>query len=587
MGWLYRKLKYTKKSFRFILISSFLLVSVLPVIIFNIISYYQISVSMKENTDQLMNINLVQTRISLNNTLSSYDDLLFQMYTNDEIIEIVKNINTGVQKEINVNKLRRKIRSFSLAKPGIQCITIITKDNKTIFYDRLTSSVINSSWLDKKYTQQEVYTEVINEPKTVFFPTQYAINVGSKPYYVFHIGHQIVNYRRLSEEIGTIIISIDENVLNDISNESINLGQDDALQTVNYVVDSEGYIVSCPEKMQIGNHISKYHVEDDKYMLSNHIKDEDWGIQIYNYVNQTPLIKQIHSQQKRSIFVVTFTILILISIIIYITNRLSYSIQQIVNAMKQAEKGVLSVRLRPENQFSREVDIMAKQFNKMMDRINGLISQVKEATFKQKEAEIRALEAQITPHFLYNTLDNISWVAIDNREYQISDMIVSLAKILRYSIDRSNNIVNIEEEIEWLKRYMNLQQIQEKKTFTYTVALDRGIINYKIRKMLLQPFVENAIIHGFREKKENNHIQVNIGLYGEYISIHIHDNGSGISQEILNDINKRQGKDDNSKHIGISNAIGRIKMYYGEDASVCLKSKLASGTDVFILIPKI
>lgn len=162
--------------------------------------------------------------------------------------------------------------------------------------------------------------------------------------------------------------------------------------------------------------------------------------------------------------------------------------------MQIAKEGHLDVQI---NEMKKdEISIIMESFNSLMNKLNNLMTETKEATFKQKEAEIRALEAQINPHFLYNTLDSINWMAIEKEEHDISRMLKSLAEILRYSIQNSNELVTISEEINWLKKYMILQLNRYDYSFDYTIEVEKSLYNHPIHKLLLQPFIENAIAHG-------------------------------------------------------------------------------------------
>jgi len=134
----------------------------------------------------------------------------------------------------------------------------------------------------------------------------------------------------------------------------------------------------------------------------------------------------------------------------------------------------------------------------------------KDAIDSQRRAEIAALEAQINPHFLYNTLDTINWIAIDNDEYEISNAITSLAAILRYGIDNSNADVRVSREAEWLKQYLFLQQIRLKNTFQCEIHVSQEVMDWKIHKLLFQPFVENSLYHGFQVEKDVYILRVEI-----------------------------------------------------------------------------
>jgi two-component system sensor histidine kinase YesM len=179
-------------------------------------------------------------------------------------------------------------------------------------------------------------------------------------------------------------------------------------------------------------------------------------------------------------------------------------------------------------------------------------------------------------------------MAIDNNEYEISNMINSLAKILRYSIDKSNNMVYMHEEIEWLKQYIYLQQTRMKYTFDYKIDVDEQVLEYKVHKLLFQPFVENSIIHGFERLKQGGLLTVRVKDNNRNIVVTLTDNGKGISESIVNRLNNNlMDKASKSSHIGIENVKERLSIYYGTAANVKIESIEGNGTTVCIQIPKL
>lgn len=235
--------------------------------------------------------------------------------------------------------------------------------------------------------------------------------------------------------------------------------------------------------------------------------------------------------------------------------------------------------MMPDDTRPTEIEIIAEEFNSAMEKL-------KQSVEKQKNAEIAALEAQINPHFIYNTLDTINWMAIDKDEYEISGMIATLAGILRYGISDSNGVVQIREEVDWLKQYVFLQQTKLKNAFECQINAQPELLGLPIHKLLLQPFVENAILHGFEGVERKYRLLVDMARDGDFVRIRIEDNGCGIPGEIAEEINEGIfRKTDDRNHIGMENAITRIRMYYGNQARVRVESQSGVGTTVEVRIP--
>ena len=217
----------------------------------------------------------------------------------------------------------------------------------------------------------------------------------------------------------------------------------------------------------------------------------------------------------------------------------------------------------------------------MLQRIAALIDEVRQVGAQQKDAEIKALEAEINPHFLYNILDSVNWMAIDREEYEISQMISSLAKILRYSINNSNEVVPLKDEVEWLRQYIYLQQVRFKDSFDYLIDVDDSLLELPVHKLILQPFVENAIRHGFKDSTRRNILRIS-AKEENGVLLSIQDNGCGIQADKLDAILERTSEE--KDHIGIANVIDRIQMYYGDSAEIQVMSEWMVGTTITIYL---
>ena len=262
------------------------------------------------------------------------------------------------------------------------------------------------------------------------------------------------------------------------------------------------------------------------------------------------------------------------------------NINVVVDNMNLVGKGDTDVRIDIKSKMPREVATIAEHLNMMLDKLQYSMDNEKLLAERERVAEIAALEARINPHFLYNTLDTINWMAIDKNEIEISNAISALGKILRYGINDSNGIVTIATEMEWLRQYIHLQQIRLKDTFEFSIDVEPEVLQDNIHKLLLQPFVENSIIHGFANKPGIHRLNITIRRT-DMLEISICDNGGGMKQEQVDMINSGQFRYyDDKYHIGMENAFLRIKLYYGEQARVNVVSENGKSTTVCIRLPK-
>ncbi len=608
VNWILNRLK--KISFKSKLIFSFIFVSIMPILLVQTISYYNTAETMKENVNELIKVNLTQTEKNLNTTLNSYMDILYQIYTDDEIIELVNKVNGQSENAMEISLLRDKLSKLTNSKEGIRSIAILCSSGKSVFYDTLTASSIESSWITKNYDKKLYYSNVIKSKGSVLIPTSYTSQLGDKKYYLFHIANKMVDFSDIRKDpIGVIVISIDEDIIFKASNdiESINQSKN-GVKNINFIIDRDGQIISFLDKKFIGTNISEYSLDKpnesiNKYsglinsvsylngnsVISNELLDEKMGWIIVNAVDQSYLFSKVYLTQKFTIFFGVLILLFSIVVIIYVTQNFSGSIGKILKAMKTAQEGELSVRVEIDEGDDDDISAIASRFNKMIYKINQLVEEVKSATFKQKDAEIRALEAQINPHFLYNTLDAINWMAIEKEEYEISNMLKSLAQILRYSVNKSNSVVKLREEIEWLKQYIYLQQMRFNFSFECSMDIDENVLSCHIHKLLFQPFIENTIIHGFEGLEKGGKIKISIKDMESTIQITIEDNGKGMKEEIVETLNSFENIkiQTNGSGLGVKNVFNRIKMYYGENGSWRVESKLGIGTIIYLKVPKL
>lgn len=585
------KISLDRKSIKIKLVTAFVITSIIPILFVNILYYYNTSKLVQQNVESMTKANLEQTKVSLDVWLDSYEDILFQVYTDDYIVELVDKINGGEDVANNRKLLRKTLRGLFYTKDYVKSISIITESGELAFYDQLTASTTQTSWLDSiALSQAELYKEISSDNKTHLFPTGEKVIFGSNSCYLFHIGHRIIDYRNVQKKCGIVIVSIDVKLLEEVCGTPTENG-------LNFIMDSSGYLVSCLNSNEVGKGIIAEHANEEEKVtayqeiaektgfLGNRelsiysVHDEKTGWEIIRATDQDELVQGLRAQQKILGFIIFLSLLAVLIIMVSQVTRMTDSIKRVVETMRKAGKGDLTVHVAKDETRPTEIEIIAEEFNSMMDKL-------KQSIEKQKNAEITALEAQINPHFLYNTLDTINWIAIDKDEYEISNMITTLARILRYGISDSNGIVKIRDEIDWLKQYIFLQQTKLKNSFECNIDVEAELMDLSIHKLLLQPFIENSILHGFEGVDRAHHLQMSMKREADFIKIEIEDNGCGISHEKVQEMNEGIfKKTDDKNHIGMENAITRLHMYYGENVKIVIESEQRRGTVVRIWIP--
>lgn len=256
--------------------------------------------------------------------------------------------------------------------------------------------------------------------------------------------------------------------------------------------------------------------------------------------------------------------------------------------MKKVESGNLDEKITIQSKD--EIGELGKGFNKMTGELKKLIQAVKHEEKLKKEAEITALQLQINPHFIYNTLETINSLARKKREHEISRLIVLLGRLLRSSISSFEEKIPIKQEMNYIQNYLEIQKARMRKPLNYTLSINPEIEDYLSVKLILQPIVENAIIHGIDPLKSEGRLDIIGETKGRNIIFTIKDNGVGIDSSTLQQINhqlrfnsKELAKYENK--IGLYNVQTRIQAHYGRSYGISVDSELNNGTTVTITIP--
>lgn len=576
---------------------AFVVTSVIPLLVSQVLMLYVISNNMKGKVDELMVNQLVQISERTELTIDVYANLIYQIYSDDEIIEHIVNCQEA-SPEMRTRAYREicgRIQQYGLSTGGIECISIVLESGEDITYDFGLASAVDNLWEeyeDKKSIEPYRLAQEISANIAVL-PTERILR-GGKEKRIFHISKQMYDFADMQKgTIGTVIMSVNESVLNDVCSTAQENGETYA---INFIADKGGNILTYPDPFYSGIRLSeertvkefveKTGVLDGKTIAIHQYENENLGWYFYNVYDEDYILWDIRHIQYLTIVIGVALLMASLFLIRYTVKLIEKSTQSIVAGIVEAQRGNLNVKVDVRSQD--EMGQIANNFNTMTGKLQELIEEVKEVTIKQKDAEIRALEAQINPHFLYNTLDSINWMAIEKGEYEISRMVRNLGVILRYSVDKSNKMATIAEMADWLEKYVSLQRMRFNDAFACEIFVQPETEKMRIYKLLLQPFVENAIIHGFKEIEYGGMLRVDIMLSQSQneLDIIIEDNGRGIPRDVVEKFNDQEtaGQDD-VVSIGLYNAFSRMRMYYGNNASWNVSSIPEVGTIITLKIP--
>ncbi|MGI6025547.1 MAG: sensor histidine kinase [Candidatus Scatomorpha sp.] len=323
---------------------------------------------------------------------------------------------------------------------------------------------------------------------------------------------------------------------------------------------------------------------DDTVIYSiDSVGDSGWRAVGVSYVDE--LVNRNVNDMIRLSFWLAVVVLAVAVLTSWLLSRLiGKPLRGLASAMESFESDADHFTYRPVG-GTREVQELSDSFEHMVLRIQELMTTVREEEVNLRKTELKALQAQINPHFLYNTLDSIAWMCEQGRNADAVKMVHALARLFRISISRGHELIPIAKELEHAESYLQIQMYRYKNQFTYTFDVDPDCLGYYCNKITLQPIIENSINHGLDLMVDEGRIDVRVRFDGDDIVFSVQDNGVGMSPEQLEAI-MQHGPTDRTG-IGIKNVNDRLKIYFGRNYGLSITSEPDVGTCVEIRMPRI
>ncbi|MDL4840683.1 sensor histidine kinase [Aquibacillus rhizosphaerae] len=396
------------------------------------------------------------------------------------------------------------------------------------------------------------------------------------------------------ETIGFINIIIDASAINNILNEGL-IGDSGSFhieseygENLYHSSKIEGSSPSTDWSV-IGKNSSGYYTDSTStFFVFTTSEMTSW--KIVGHAPISEIMKEANDIRSLIFLSVTSSIIFTIGLYFFISSKLIRPLQILKQKMKQASYGDFNVKVINNSDDMDEISELGSSFNSMIKKIKSLLKKSIDEQKQLKIAEFRALQAQVNPHFLYNTLDTIIWMAEAKNTSQVIDVTKALSQFFRISLSKGKDWITLYDEIEHVRNYLIIQKIRYEDILEVTYHLNEDILDYKILKLALQPLVENAIYHGIKNKRGKGFIRIKGDINAQgHIVIDIIDNGIGIKEKRLDEIRTQLARGlplDNGKGgFGMVNVHQRIRLYYGEPFGLTINSWYRSGTRICLTIP--
>lgn len=345
---------------------------------------------------------------------------------------------------------------------------------------------------------------------------------------------------------------------------------------------------SCTEPKSYDMNMKR--LDDNIYMLTE-ILQENIQNYIYNEVVAMEHVRaQLEMQQRQAVhvsvllFAGVFAVASVASRVM--ARSVSKPIEELCRTTELVAKGDFDTRA--EGTAGDEISVLTKSFNSMVGQIGVLVENIKEEQHNLRDTELKLLQAQINPHFLYNTLDTIIWLAEDKQTEQVVSMVGSLSEFFRTTLSEGRDVITIKEEEAHIRSYLEIQQFRYRDILEYEIAIPETVYHNTIMKLTIQPLVENALYHGIKNKRGKGMIRVTARKTEDVITIDVIDNGIGMKAEELDSIcSKLTGQQHKEGGFGLANVHERIQLNYGERFGLSFTSEYGAGTTATVTIPAV
>lgn len=542
--------------------------------------------SIFENSSEYTHTIIQQMNQNIDSYIDYMENIAYLISSNEDVQDYLfdeKIDNEGRYRILN------QLQTILDSRSDIRNVGIISKNGRMLINDG--SKSVNQ---DLDLNTQEWYATALEKPNGPILTSSHVQHIisGERPW-VITLSRGIRDRSGSGEKEGVFFIDLNYSAISELCDQS-------TVGTKGYafILDAKGNIVYHPQQQQLYNELQTENISlimdtDEDTVLTGTGNDgklysisrsEKTGWTVVDCTNVKELLSK--SRQAQSVYVLTAIILVIVALLFsrFMARSITLPIQKLRDSMKKVQEGDFSVSDVVVDSRN-EIGSLTKSFDVMTHRIHELMEQNVHEQEEKRKSELKALQSQINPHFLYNTLDSIIWMAEGKKNEEVVLMTASLARLLRQSISNEDEVVPIANEVEYARGYLTIQKMRYKDKLEFQIEVDSSILYIPLIKLVLQPIIENAIYHGLKYKESKGLLIVKGFMKDGNAVLQVIDDGVGMDEETLAHIYDKHKVNYHSNGVGVYNVQKRLKLYYGEDYGITYTSELGKGTTATITIP--
>lgn len=568
---------FTSKSIKFIIVVSFTFTTVIIMFLMGLLFYNKYSNAAEQNVE-ISNKQIIE-QVSLN-----------MDYYQKSIKEISDLLDSSIYKFGNLpnTKIEEQMNVISDTRDDIVAMAIFNNKGEMVLGNPFQKLKQNA-----KVRDEEWFRSASSEQASIVFSEPHVENLFDGKYsWVISLSKAVDFYQNGELIRGVLLIDMNFNSIEQLCRKA-SLGKRGYI----YIIDSKGKIIYHPQqeliyvglksenneeiaKLSYSNFVQEF--QNEKRMITiQPISYMGWKIVGISYMDELLTTKR--DLVFFSSYILLFGASFVILIFIFISSKITKPIKVLESSMKMVEQGYFDVNV--DIRGEKEISNLANTFNIMVMKIKQLMNQIVLEQEAQRRSELNALQAQINPHFLYNTLDSIVWMAEAGNIKEVIAMVTALARLFRISISRGRNVINVSEEIEHARNYLIIQKVRYKNKFKYEIEADEQVLQYKTIKLILQPIIENAIYHGIECMVDEGIIKIKAAKVEDNLVFEISDNGLGMDEDTIAKLLSSAEKKNGLGGVGVRNVHQRLKLSYGNGYGVQIESEIENGTRVKLMLP--